>query len=499
MKIFFSTILSFVILSTLAFGQTPKVLNLEESINIALGKSFDSARLEQSLVNSEMSLRAAEASLKSNGELIFNNLPNFKDGERRTQLEGGGFAFERERFVDFQAQLFVNQPLRFSDGIFSLVASFDRFQNFGAVELQGGGLPNQQMSQEFTNFSPQLSLQFQQPLFTLNRLKTSHIKAQLNLEDTQQIYSRSQLDIIHNVTINFYALFRSQQQLGIDVAQVNQAENAHRIADLKQQAGLLPEVEVLRLEVDLANARNKAATSETNLKETEDAFKILIGLRIDESVQVTTQLEYQPIEITLDKALSEALKRRTELRSDEIQIALSELSVKETDAIRQIRGDLFASYGILNRSEDFSESFRNFNEDRSVTFSLTVPLWDWKKNSYEVQAAKASLETNRLVQRNRIDVIKQEIRTAVRGLKSAEQRIEITERSEELAEKSYRISLLKFENGDLSSQDLALEQNRLTDARTSSLSAIIDYKNALSDLRRKTLWDFEKNAPVAVK
>ncbi|TDI91138.1 MAG: hypothetical protein E2O77_07225 [Caldithrix sp.] len=98
-----------------------------------------------------------------------------------------------------------------------------------------------------------------------------------------------------------------------------------------------------------------------------------------------------------------------------------------------------------------------------------------------------------------METIKQEIRKGVRDLKSAQQRVDITERSEKLAEKSYRISLLKFENGDLSSQDLALEQNRLTEARTNSLNAIIDYKNALSDLRRKTLWDFEKNAPIEIQ
>jgi outer membrane protein TolC len=125
-----------------------------------------------------------------------------------------------------------------------------------------------------------------------------------------------------------------------------------------------------------------------------------------------------------------------------------------------------------------------------------VPLWDWGRNGAEVQAAQASLESNHLTKKNRVDLIKQEIRDIVRNLQSAQQRLEITQRSEELAEKSYKISLLKFENGDLSSQDLALEQNRLTQARTNSLNAIIDYKQALADLRRKTLWDFEKDEPV---
>ncbi|NUM78898.1 TolC family protein, partial [candidate division KSB1 bacterium] len=267
---------------------------------------------------------------------------------------------------------------------------------------------------------------------------------------------------------------------------------------LKQQAGLFPELEVLRLEVELANARNTMTNSEASVQRTEDNFKVLIGLPVEEAISVSTELAYRPITASLEKALTEALQRRTELRSDEISVQLSEINVKETDAGSEIKGELFASYGFLNEEKNFRDAFQKFDTDRSIRLGLTVPLWDWGKNSAEVQAAEASLESNRLTQKNRIDLIKQEIREAVRNLASAQQRAEISQRSEELAEKSYRISLLKFENGDLSSQDLALEQNRLTQARTNSLNAIIDYKQALADLRRKTLWDFEKDEPVNV-
>lgn len=486
------------LITTPAWPQTRRVLSLDESINIAFSKSYDAARLEQTLINSQMNLRAADASLKSSGELLFNSLPNFKDGERQRESETG-FTFERERFVDFQAQLFVNQPVRFSDGTFSLVASFDRFQNFSTVQVGGPDIPGQEISEDFTNYSPQLSLQFRQPLFTINRLQTNHRKARLNLENTEQVYSRSQLDIVYNVTANFFGLFRAQKQYEIDAENVKQAEEAYRLANLKQQAGLLPEVEVLRLQVDLANARNSAAASQAALAEREDQFKLLIGIPVDDSIQAMTELTYQPVKVSLEKALSEALNRRTELHSDEIDIELSHLNVRETDAQTQIKGDLFLTYGIFKRDENFSDAFRDFDQDRSVTFSLTVPLWDWHKNSYEVQAAKATLENNRLLQKNRVEFIKQEIRTTVRNLHSSQQRIEITRQSEELAEKSYRISLLKFQNGDLSTQDLALEQNRLTQARVNSLNAITDYKLALSDLRRKTLWDFEKDEPVKVE
>lgn len=478
-------------------AQEARVLTLEQSINIALNRSHQVKQLEQSLLNSRLNLRAAEAGLKSYGDLVFSSLPNLREGISQTQIGTGEFVFPRQNFVDLQAELYVNQPIAQTDGVISLVGVMQRFRQSITTPIDFGGVTFEQKVTS-TTYIPQLRLQFSQPLFTLNRRKTFYRRADLNLENTLQSYSRSQLDIIYNVTSNFYNLFRAQQQLEIDRSQVEQSENAYRLARLKQQAGLFPELEVLRLEVELANARNTMTNSEASVQRTEDNFKVLIGLPVEEAISVSTELAYRPIEASLEKALTEALQRRTELRSDEISVQLSEINVKETDAGSEIKGELFASYGFLNEEKNFRDAFQKFDTDRSIRLGLTVPLWDWGKNSAEVQAAEASLESNRLTQKNRIDLIKQEIREAVRNLASAQQRAEISQRSEELAEKSYRISLLKFENGDLSSQDLALEQNRLTQARTNSLNAIIDYKQALADLRRKTLWDFEKDEPVNV-
>ncbi len=485
------------ILPALGWSQSYRTLTLEESIQVALGRSFQAASIEQTLLSSRMSLEAAKSGLRSNSEIRLNKVPTFQETERLTPVSGGGYSFDREKFLDFEAQLFVNQPIKLTDGLFSVVGIMRRFEQYNTIETDGqvaGDLSNARI-----DYVPQLRLQFRQPLFTLNQLSTNFRKAELNLEKTRQSYTSNQLDLVFNVTSNFYQLYKAQQQNDIDNTQVNQSENAYRIANLKYQAGLLPEVEALRLEVDLANSRNKASSSLATSEETEDRFKVLIGLDISDRIKVTTELFYEPTEVTLEKAMLEALSRRTELKTDEIDIELREISVKETDSQREIKGELNLSYGIINQDETFDQAFSNFKDDRSVTFSLTMPLWDWSKNNYEVQAAQANLESQRLTQKNRIEQIKQEIRTAVRNFHSSGQRVDITKRSEALAEKSYKINLLKFENGDLSSQDLALEQNRLTEARVNSLNAIIDYRQALSDLQRKTLWNFEKNESVVVE
>lgn len=330
-------------------------------------------------------------------------------------------------------------------------------------------------------------------------MKTGLRKAELNLETTTQTYTRSQLDLLYNVTAGFYNLYRAQQQVALDEQQVAQAEEAFRITRLRQEAGLMTELDVLRLDVDLANARNTAANSEASLRQREDSFKTLIGIPIETAVEVTADLVYRPVAVSLPDAIARAMANRTELRSDDIAIELGEISITETDAQREINGQLLLSYGLFNRRSQFQDIFNNFNNDRRVQVSVSVPLWDWSRNAYAVQAARANLENDRLSREYRVETIKQEIRTATRNFESARQRVEITQRSQELAEKSYRISFLKFQNGELSTQDLSLEQSRLAQARRNSLDAIIDYKQAIADLRRKTLWDFERNEPASLE
>ena len=202
--------------------------------------------------------------------------------------------------MDLQSDVLVNQPIGRTDGTVSLITSLQRFQQFD-VQNDPNGRSNP------SQYGTQVRVQFRQPLFTYNRLKTGLRKAELSLDNTLQTYTRNQLDLVFNITSRFYDLFKSQQQLQLDRLQVDQAAEAYRIARLKQEAGLLAEVDVLRLEVDLANAQNTAANSEATMFQNADGFKILIGLPLETPIDVSADLAYRPINVDMDMAIDRAL------------------------------------------------------------------------------------------------------------------------------------------------------------------------------------------------
>jgi outer membrane protein TolC len=74
--------------------------------------------------------------------------------------------------------------------------------------------------------------------------------------------------------------------------------------------------------------------------------------------------------------------------------------------------------------------------------------------------------------------------------------LQLLEKNEKIAERSFDISNARFSNGDINSEELALDRKRFNTSKLSFLSAYIDYKLNLLDLKRKTFYDFEKNIPV---
>ena len=84
------------------------------------------------------------------------------------------------------------------------------------------------------------------------------------------------------------------------------------------------------------------------------------------------------------------------------------------------------------------------------------------------------------------------MRDVVRSVEEAKNRLSIHEQNQQVSEMTYDISRKRFESGDINSQELALEQERLADSQIAYLDAFITYQLQVADLKRKTLWDFEE-------
>ena len=94
--------------------------------------------------------------------------------------------------------------------------------------------------------------------------------------------------------------------------------------------------------------------------------------------------------------------------------------------------------------------------------------------------------------------IARQVQATLADFEGAKRRLQVLARSKEIALRSYSISRQRFETGDITSQTLADNRDRLVAARRSYIEAYITYRLAVADLRRQTLFDFERGLSLVV-
>lgn len=467
----------FIVASLNLFAQNQ--INLEKALNIALNESYEIKSAQFSLLSSQKSLEAMKLGLLSSVNMEF-DIPSYSRSlSSQFNTSTGRDEFFKVGSTKYEGRLFVNQPLIFSNGNISLVGSIYRRDQF--VEGQDD------IRDYFTN----LSIRLNQPLFAYNTQKASLERAEINLRRSERNYTRAERNIIYRVTASFFNLYKSKKEMEIQTEKVKQNEISFETANNKFKAGLIAEVEKLQLEVDLASSRNQLLDAKRNYQESKNNFKLLIGLELDEEIDVIADIEdFNPVNINLDEAVSSALSKRAELLNQEEDIELGEMEVEETDDRRAIKANITANYGINKNDEELKSLFNEFEDNRRVVLTLSVPVFDWGQNAREVESAEANLKLTMESYRNMKKSIKKEVISSYNRLISAEERVKVLSKSVIVAEKSYEISLERFKSGKITSFDLSQMQIKLTDTKLSSLSALIDYKIALADLERKTYLNY---------
>ena len=107
------------------------------------------------------------------------------------------------------------------------------------------------------------------------------------------------------------------------------------------------------MEIDLAEAQNNYDIAILN-EVSQNSFKELLGLDLNDSISLSSELDYQIVIIDPEKAVELALKNRLEVREQEIQIELQKLSIKQQKANSMIRGSVnayFEKAGINQQSD----------------------------------------------------------------------------------------------------------------------------------------------------
>ena len=472
-------------------------LSLQDAIDLALKEGYDARRRHLVLEAAEAQQAAEEGRARPQVRLVL-SAPDFDERVQSVRLPDQLPVYNTIGSLAWGGLLNIEQRVPLTNTTLSFSSNFQQLRQTVFKSQTDTEDKNKQ-------FLSNLTFSIRQPLIAPNTLKLDLETARLGYEQAHRQFTRDQLDIVYTVTRAFYTYYQALRTLEITRAEVERREQAYDLARRKFEAGLIPEVDALQSEVDLAQSRNTFLEAKGDLSGAADDFKLAVGLALEDRVTVRPDLGFTRFEVDSARAIAHGLRHRTDIRDAAIDRRLSEIALSRIGTFRAVRGEIAAYYdrtGVSEAAMPFSsgvgdlfesswDDLRRRPRNVGVQFTLTVPVWDSGIHRAQVAAARARMRQRELDEDERRRRVILDIRRAITQFREAGNRVDVLRQSGDLARRSYDISLARFENGDITAQQLADAQDRLTRAEQAHLNAYIQYQLAVADLKRQTLYDFE--------
>ncbi len=326
----------------------------------------------------------------------------------------------------------------------------------------------------------QFALSLSLPLFTGGRLMAGLRQAKYNLLSTEESLRQSQHDTVFNTKQAFYGILLAREFVKVAEEAVEVANKNYENVKSMYEVGMTSKLDLLRSEVRLADLKPQLIKVKNSLRIAKLGLKSLLGLDLDQELEVRGDLFYTPAEPDVDECLIKALQNRPEVKRIGYQKKIAGEMVKIARAARLPSISLAGTYNFwadqFNFSKDTWQSFY------AINLVLTVPIFNGFSSFARVAQSKALIKELEFNQKGIVDAIEFEVRQAILNLEEARETLLSQEKNVEQAQESLRIAQLSFSEGLVTSLDVIAAIATLTQVKTNYSQALYDYVMSLAEL-----------------
>jgi outer membrane protein len=356
-----------------------------------------------------------------------------------------------------------------------------------ALDIGLGGLQFQQ------NQGWNAGLRLVQSVYEGGRMRSSLRSAKFTREQSIAQHQAVVADTLLEVRRSYYDTLLAEQQIKVRTASVELLQRELQDTTRRYDAGTVPRFDVLRAEVEVANAKPRLSRARNAWRISKNNLANLLGYNLppglweDIPLQLTDRLEVIPYTIELPAAIAQALERRPELVALRASEGLARESVTGAKSGYKPSLQIFGGYGW--RSSAFQRDLSFDVEGWAAGAELNWQLFDGGSSIGKVTEARA-LEKKAAVELDdagrRIEL---EVRTAYSSFIEAKEVLDSTEKVVEQAEEALRLAKSRYDAGAGTQLDVLDAETSLTEARTIKNEALHSYLVAQASLARAIAQD----------
>lgn len=363
--------------------------------------------------------------------------------------------------------------------------TLDATTGINRQQSTGGELSSQRSPLQTDSDTPSTSananLRLSYDLYTSGERSARIRAAEEQVRFNELEVERQKEELRLNVFNDYYGLQGADQQVRINLEAVRNAEASLRQAQALEQAGVGTRFDVLRAQVQLANATQDL----TNARSQQQVARrqLVQRLSLAQSVDITAA---DPVQVagtwnlSLEESIVLAFQNRADLQQQLVQRNINEQQRRIALSALLPKVNLEANYNVLNVFNDRLERADGY----SLGANIRMNLFDGgaaRARAEQEETNKAISETRFADQRNQIRF---QVEESYANLQSNFANISTADVALSQARESLRLARLRFQAGIGTQTDVINAENELTRAQGNLVNAILNYNRSLATLQR---------------
>jgi outer membrane protein TolC len=403
-------------------------------------------------------------------------IPSLSRSIEKITTPEGDFFYNRN-LASYSAGMSLTKNIGLTGGQIFLNSDLQRIDIFGD-------------STRTSYLSSPLNIGISQPLFNYNPYKWAKKIEPMRYNEAERRYIEDVEQINISASNLFFSLLDAQIRLRIQQLNLANNDTLYQIARGRFNIGTIAENELLQIELSLLNAQS--AVESASLDVQMKAFNLKSFLRLPEDSELELISPTAPDAPVIDAqiAVSEARENRSDALAYERRMIVAESGVNRAKTENRFNANLYAVYGLTQSTSDFSNVYKNPQEQQRVVLGIQVPILDWGLTRGKIKLAESDRDLERTaVQQEMID-FDQQIFLKVMQFNMQRNQLAIAAKSDTVAVKRYEVTKQRYLIGKIGIIDLNLAQTEKDNAQQGYIAALSSYWRSFYELRKLTLYDF---------
>ncbi|MBI2428192.1 MAG: TolC family protein [Ignavibacteriales bacterium] len=325
----------------------------------------------------------------------------------------------------------------------------------------------------------------QQPLFTGWKISGAEDAAEYSSEATKQDFQKDRADVIYNIKSAYWNLYRANEFKKFVDENVQQIQSHVTDAENLLKQGMLTSNDVLKVQVQLSDAKVRQIDATNNVKLAMIALNNTLGQPLSTQIEIVSLLQ-QPVSAQSD--IDGLVKRAFDSRPD---ILAMSARVKASEAgLTSARGGwwpqiyLVGNYNYLRPNQRIFPTKDEFKDTWDVTLSVSFDIWNWNQTGHQTTQAQAQVAQAEEGLSLMKDGVTLEVTQSYLTVNQTKERAAVAEQGVAQAQENYRIMNDRFKKGLVPNSELLDAEVALLQAQLNKTQSLVEYELAVARLSK---------------